>query len=64
MEKTMMDMSILTATVEIVKAEITSNSTRGSLLLSGNNRKEFLENIEDVYKKLFELEYKREWKKD
>jgi hypothetical protein len=63
MEKTMMEMSILTATVEIMKAEIMSNSTRGSsFLLSGTNRKELLENIEDIYKKIFELEYKREWK--
>jgi len=65
MENTKLDMSVLTATVEIIKAELMSNSSRGSsYLMSGNNRKELLENIEDVYKKLYELENKKEWKKD
>jgi len=62
-ENTKIDMSILTATVEIMKAEISSRSTSG-FLLSANNRKEVLENIEAIYKKFFELENKKEWKED
>jgi hypothetical protein len=62
MEKTILDMSILAATVEIMKAEISSQATRGSLLLSGTNRDEVIKNIEVIYKKFYELEYKKEWK--
>jgi len=55
-------MSVLTATVEIMKAEISNQATRGSLLLSGSNRDEVVKNIEVLYKKFYELEYKKEWK--
>lgn len=51
-----------TATVEIVKAALQSNTGGANLLITGDaGRENLLKGIEELYKKLYYLDNKREW---